>query len=238
MAEYEEFTLPGIDDIMFHPWVTIKKFSEIDIEPNTIIFCDIDDTLIHHPILNGEWTMMLSIFFNMRQYVTTGKNDFAESAKATESYLDSVLAERPMLHTDKEGFFNMVNLAKRFVFVTARLPCTIEFTSQNLKSVDVDPENFEVRFSAGENKGEYIWREFGEILGEYDSVVFIDDQPRNLENVYSAIQHPNLKLYRFSREPPDPYTYYPLPPDFNPHLKFNGTMVIDARISTDDPLEI
>lgn len=232
MTEYEEFVLPGFDDEMFRPWTVIQKFSEINVKPNTIIFCDIDDTLIHHPFLNGEWTMMLNIFFNMKHYSQTGEYNFAESTKETEAYLDSVLAERPMLHTDKDGFFAMANLAKRFVFITARLPSTIEFTCQNLQSVGVDPENYEVRFSGGEDKGTFIMREFGEELRGYDAVLFIDDQPRNLENVYSAVEHSGLKLYRFHREVEDPYTYYPLPPDFNPHMRFNGSMVIDTRTLT------
>lgn len=231
-----DFVLPGFDDAMFHPWTAVSTFSEIDIRPNTIIFCDIDDTLIHHPFLNGEWTMTLNIFFNMKHYALTGEYNFEKSTKATEAYIDSVLDERPLLHTDYEGFATMAHLAKRLVFVTARLPSTLDFTRQNLKSAGIEPDQFELRFSATEPKGEYIKSEFGEELRGYDSVIFIDDQPHNLENVYAVVEHPGLKLYRFQRVLEDPFVYYPLPPDFNPHLKFNGSMVIDIRepFSTDE----
>ena len=225
----DEFVLPGFDNAMFHPWSSVSTFSEIDIKPNTIIFCDIDDTLIHHPFLNNEWTTMLNIFFNMKHYNQTGEYNFIESTKATEAYLDSVFAERPILHTDREGFFAMVGLAKRLVFITARPPSTIDFTYQNLRSIGVEPEQFEVRFSGAEKKGVYIAREFGAELRGYDSVVFIDDQPYNLENVYAVVEHSGLKLYQFQRPLEDPHVYYPLPPDFNPHLRFNGQMVIDTR---------
>jgi hypothetical protein len=229
------FVLPGFDDVPFHPWTTISKFSEIDIKPNTIIFCDIDDTLLHHPFLNGDWTTMLNVFFNMKHHAETGEYNCVESTKAMEAYIDTVLAERPMLHCDREGFFKMVDLGKRFLFVTARFPSAIEFTYQNLRSIDVDPENFEVRFSGREDKGAYIRREFGEIIQGYDSVVFIDDQPRNLENVYSAIEHPGLKLYRFQRVfKEDPYVYYPLPPNFIPHLQFDGQQLVDTRCQPQD----
>jgi hypothetical protein len=95
--------------------------------------------------------------------------------------------------------------------------------------VGVEPEKYEVRFSGTEEKGAYIMREFGDVLKSYEHVVFIDDQPRNLENVYAAVEHPSLSIYRFQREAEDPYTYYPLPPDFNPYLRFNGTVVEDIR---------
>lgn len=224
-----DFVLPGLEDTMFHVWTTITKFGEIDIKPNTIIFCDIDDTLIHHPFLNGSWTTTLNVFFNMKHFALTGNYDCNESTKALEEYLDSVLKERPIQHTDRDGFFNMVDLASRFVFITARLSSTIEFTCQNLKSVGVDPENYEIRFSGMENKGAYIAREFGDVLNSYEYVVFIDDQPRNLENVYAAVEHPGLKIYRFQRQLDDPYVYYPLPPDFNPHFRFNGVAIEDIR---------
>ena len=236
--DVSDFVLPGLDDTMFQVWTTVSTFSEIDIKPGTIIFCDIDDTLIHHPFLNGEWTMMLSIFFNMKHFAQTGQYNYEESSKASEAYLDTVLEERPIQHTDRAGFFSMAQLASRVVFITARLPSTIEFTYQNLKSVDVDPENYEVRFSGTENKGAYIMCEFGNVLNSYEHVVFIDDQPMNLENVYASVEHSGLKIYRFQRVLDDPYTYYPLPPDFNPYLRFNGSMVEDTRtVVTESPDE-
>ena len=56
MTEYIEF--PALTF-----WKTIQRFSEIEIKPNTLVLCDIDDTLLHHPAINNEWVDMIQHLF-------------------------------------------------------------------------------------------------------------------------------------------------------------------------------
>jgi hypothetical protein len=216
-------TFPALVDLAdeIELWTDIRLFSEIELAPDkkTIVFCDIDDTLLHHPVINVAWSELIQIFFN------TNTRPKSLAAKKYNDYLESILHSTPMMHTDKDGFFEMAERVDKLVFVTARPRNSMQFTHDNLNSIGVDPERFEVHFSDRENKGLYIKRKF-DVTG-YDCVVFIDDQRRNLENVFSAFSDAYgvgfaLKLYRFCRMREDPYTYYPLPEGFPKGYKFNG----------------
>lgn len=219
-------------DSTFSFWTVIQKFSEIDIQPNTLILCDIDDTLLHHPGINCSWVVLINTFFYTQYCFETGNYDKCESNKKADRYCDEIFKTIPFQHTDREGFFSMVEKATEFQFVTARHEVAKEFTYENLRSIDVDPEKYKVHFCNGVAKGEYIIRNFD--LAKYDHVVFIDDQIPNLHNVLLRVNHPSLKLYQFKRDMTDqPVDYYPLPPGFNPLLRFDGENVV--MISYQDP---
>ena len=206
--------LPALIDSF---WTTIHKFSEINIKPNTIVLCDIDDTLLHHPAINNSWITLINTFFYMKRKAYDKKKIEDEIAK----YIDDTYDTIPFQHTDRDGFFAMLENAHKFVFITARTLNAKDFTYSNLISLDIDPEQYPVHFCGYEPKGEYINRHFD--LSKYDHVVFIDDQIRNLENVFLITNHLGLEVYRFKHEMDEsPYAYYPLPPGFNPNLRFDG----------------
>ena len=212
----------------FSVWKTIREFSEIEVSPNTIILCDIDDTILHHPAINMNWIMTIHNFFHIKYHTDHGHHNQQQTEMDINQYLDTVFNAIPMRHTDRVGFFEMVNKATDFAFVTARQPTTKDFTYDNLRCLDIDPEKYAVHFSGNYGKGDYITQHFD--LSKYDRVIFIDDQPRNLENVFLRVFHTNLELYQFqyAREE-SPFDYYPLPPGFNPDLRFDGEFLVDIR---------
>ena len=242
--EIPSIIFPALSDLSLNPWTEVRLFSEIAVDPDstkTIVFCDIDDTLLHHPFLNPNWTGILKLFFYIRNQQTCGISDEQLAVSESEAFLDEVLRERPILHSDREGFFGLAEKVDKIVFVTARPPESKEFTEANLRSIDVDPEKFEVHYNAKSSKGEYIRRHFD--LSEYDSVIFIDDQPPNLESVLNAFSRedededeedattttqPKLDLYRFQRMLEDPAIYYPFPPGFPSWYKFDGNYLVMA----------
>lgn len=203
-------------------WIPIRSFSEIEILPNTLVVCDIDDTLIHHPFLNGSWMDILRLFFSIETQKKLGRPDNEIATKLLNEYLDEVMISRPIEHTDKSGFFEMVEKADKVVFLTARSPNSVEFTSRNLWSVGVDTNNHDLHFSYMTPKGEYIMNHFFELLITYDHIVFIDDQIYNLDNVLSQVAHPGLRVYKFEHIKDHPHIYYPFPPTFHSHLRFDG----------------
>lgn len=215
------FILPGIFEFDYSPWTIIRSFSEIvlPVDKKIIVFCDIDDTLLHHPMINHRWLQVIREFYSYFVNESLSPPVFP----TIDHYLDNLVRTRPFEHTDAEGFFQMVEKISKLVFISARPPSAAHFTRQNLSSIGVDPDKFETRLIWMSKKGDYINRMFH--LKEYDSVIFIDDQPHNLENVYSAITHPGLEIYRFERRREDPQTYYPLPPGFPSNIKFNGNFV-------------
>jgi hypothetical protein len=224
----DNIEFPALTDQSFHLWKVIKSFSEIDIQPNTIVLCDIDDTLLHHPGINHSWSNLISVFFNIQHFEETGTHNQTESNKKAVKFCDDVFNTIPLQHTDREGFFDMVKKSTEFAFVTARQENAKNFTYENLKSLDIDPEIMKVHFCGNEAKGEYIVRNFD--LEKYDHVVFIDDQLRNVENVVSVVNHVGLKVYRFEQDiSMRSMDYYPLPEGFNPNLKFDGVDIIRIR---------
>jgi hypothetical protein len=212
----------SVNDYLLSFWDPIKKFSEIDVKPNTLVLCDIDDTLLHHPVINNSWIHLICTFFCIKH------NNSIESQKQTEEYYNEIVNSIPFQHTDRDGFFSMVEKSTEFAFVTARNVAAKDFTYDNLRSIDVDPEIHKVHFCGNIAKGEYIIRNFE--LAKYDHVVFIDDQIGNLENVLSLLDHPGLKLYCFKRDKTNqPADYYPLPPGFNPEFRFDGENLVQTR---------
>jgi hypothetical protein len=227
---------PALTNSVFHFWKTIQKFSEIDIQPNTLILCDIDDTLLHHPAINNAWNLLIDTFFYIQHHAETGFYDKNESNKKTDQFCNHIFNTVPFQHTDRDWFFAMLEKATGFAFVTARYATAKEFTYGNLRGIDVDPEKYKVHFCNGVAKGEYIIRNFD--LAKYDHVVFIDDQIPNLQNVLLLLNHADLKIYHFKRDKTDqPTDYYPLPPGFNPMLRFDGETIVqiqDAELDTDE----
>lgn len=226
MTEFIEF--PALTDPSFHLWKVIKLFSEVDIHQNTIVLCDIDDTLLHHPGINHSWLNLMSIFFNMQHFEQKGTHNQNESDKNLVKFCDDVFNTIPLQHTDREGFFDMVGKSTEFAFVTARQEIAKNFTYENLTALNIDPETYIVHFCGNMAKGEYINMHFD--LKKYDHVVFIDDQIRNLENVLSVVDHPGLNVYQFEQDiTTRSLNYYPLPNGFNPNLRFDGVDLIRIR---------
>jgi hypothetical protein len=223
MSEITQKLLSG-----FGVWKLIQSFSEIEVSPNTLILCDIDDTILHHPAINANWMMIIHNFFHIKYHADNKHHNRQHTEMEINQYLDMVFESIPMRHTDREGFFAMVDGATDVALVTARQPTTKDFTYDNLRCLDIDPEKYAVHFSGNMGKGDYINQHFD--LSKYDRVVFIDDQPRNLENVFLRVFHTNLELYQFQyvREE-SPFYYYPFPPGFNPDLRFDGEGLVDIR---------
>jgi hypothetical protein len=218
LSDETSIIFPAIFENALTTWTDISAFSEIDVssDKKTIVFCDIDNTVLHHPFTNPSWSQLIKMCFYMRNIRT---HDRKRANMEYEAYFDQVLTSQPIQHTDFVGFCELADRVEKLVFVTARQPETLQFTRQNLACVGIDPARFEIHFSNAEEKGKYITRVFD--LSGYDSVVFIDDLTHNLESVFNHVKHAGLQTYRFVREC-DPYTYYPFPPGFLNNVRFNG----------------
>lgn len=212
MTEYIEFPALTFPDFSF--WKTVQRFSEIEIKPNTLVLCDIDDTLLHHPAINNTWVDMIQHLFLLHNRFVIGEYNQAKAVEDTNRYCDTLFDKIPMRHTDEEGFFGMLTTATDFAFVTARQEFARQFTYDNLRVLGIDPSANAVHFSGNMPKGEYICANFD--IAKYDYVVFIDDQVGNLQNVLSRVNHEGLELYHFQHTINQPFSeYYPLPPEFD-----------------------
>ncbi len=205
---------PWIENDIFQFWKPVNKFSDIPIKPNTLILCDIDNTLLHHPAINNEWVDTIQQLFLLHNRSIIGEYNTAKAAEDANNYCNTLFDTIPMQHTDREGFFAMVETATEFAFVTARHEFARQFTYDNLRGLGIDPSGHVVHFSGNIPKGEYIRTNFD--LSKYDYVVFIDDQVGNLQNVLGVVNHKGLELYQFQYKPTKPFSeYYPLPREFD-----------------------
>jgi len=207
------------------PWTPISSFAEIQIPPNTIVFCDIDDTVIHHPRLNYSWVQFVLLHFQCK-YMESNPEEYDPKIplNAYDAYVKKLMATtHPVKPTDFEGFMSVAQSSTKFIFITARHPTTLEITRNDLTAVGIDPHAYSLHFSGSTPKGVYIVQNFN--LTKYDNVLFIDDQLYNLINVSRNVKHPGLKIYKYEHEKEPPHEYYPLPEEINPKLRFNGEYI-------------
>ena len=228
-------SIPAVPDFEF--WTEISKFSDIEIKPNTLVLCDIDDTLLHHPAINMAWVSLINMFFYLKHQQPTETENRTSMEEEVRGYMNEIFRTIPMRHTDREGFFSLLQRSTDFAFVTARSIEAKEFTYSNLRSLDIDVDQYPVHFCGDVPKGKYINSKFD--LHKYDYVVFIDDQPSNLESVFLTIFHSGLEVYQFKKVlDVSPYEYYPFPPGFNPGLRFDGERLINVEDDAEGPIDI
>ncbi len=159
---------------------TISSFNDIPIKKNTLVLCDLDETLWKYDIPINFWQEQFKNHFS-----TVNHTEKAESL-TLENWTDEVKNKVPQ-HTDKEGFNNMLDrIAKTnsdLVFVTARTREMEDFTVEHLRHLNLMFSFIPVHYvGTNQSKGEYILENIGVI--NYDHVVFIDDNLKNLQSVF------------------------------------------------------
>ena len=160
-------------------WNKIDSFDQIQINPNTLIICDIDETLLYFP-----------------EPIT---NSFKDSLESRDIEYWNKIFIKP-LHTDIEGFGRLLLRLAMYngglCFLTARPGHNenIEFTRDNFASLKLSYEAFKVYYSWLVPKGEFIKQQIN--LTGYKDIIFIDDMDYNLKNVnfYFGEQ---IKCYKF-----------------------------------------
>jgi Protein of unknown function (DUF2608) len=171
----------------------IDSFDSIAIVPNTLVICDIDDTLLR--ITEDENSH--SLYSRLHQhYLRITKNPIVAGKLADNEYY----AQYPMQATDAAGFERMLAKIRQtegceLVFLTARSPNTVDFTVENFRQIGLVPEDHIVHFSDMIPKGKYTKAKIE--LAPFAKIVFIDDMKTNLENMRMHVSHPGLELFLF-----------------------------------------
>jgi len=135
----------------------INSFNNIEITDNSLVLCDIDETLLTNTFikLKSKQNNKPIIKLNLPKY------------------------------TDKTGFFNMMQKLNRtnskLCFVTARDIKYVELTRKQFKFLGINIENFPVFFCGDTPKGLVIKTKIN--LTNFKEILFIDDLKYNLDNV-------------------------------------------------------
>ena len=173
---------------------TITSFKNINIIPKTLVFCDIDETVLKYKDIDAKWWLDKIDYHYSKVKNYKHANDMAYS-----EWKDIVYRHRPE-HTDATGFETMVkniyNLGGELVFITARQNDLEDLTIEHLRHVL--NRDFLVKFCGDEPKGIVINNMPIDRSG-YNRVLFIDDNERHLKSVYNVFGDQFI-YYRFDME--------------------------------------
>jgi predicted secreted acid phosphatase len=157
----------------------ISSFSKVIdvIDENQLLVLDIDETVLQYTNINPEYwnTLFSSNYGSLKNY------DLAEQ-KTNDDWEDLVKKLRPM-HTDREGFFDLLKKAKHcssdVIYLTARQFHMESETIEHFEELGI-PSDSMIFFNAFE-KGEKLRTIVG---AEYKfKIIFVDDLETNLISV-------------------------------------------------------
>lgn len=175
-------------------YIEINNFNDIEINSNSLIICDIDETVLtYRKNLRYFIELNKQISPNPSIYYFKALEDY-EFYKINEYYDD-------IIHTDLEGFYNMIDkinqLNGNIIFLTARHHSSNDYTRKQLSSINIHHHNYSIYYTGNTiTKGDYI-KLYLDIDG-YDEIIFIDDLDFNLNSVYET--NPKIKCYKFVKK--------------------------------------
>jgi len=171
---------------------TINSFNNIKIVENSLIICDIDETLLHFK----NWDS--NFWINNYNHYLKIYNDKEKAKNKTDIEYEKYIYSIKPTHNDKNGFFEMTNKIKKsnskLIFVTARDLEAKNFTHNNLKKLKVNYKKYPVFFSALTPKGEFIKHNFN--LSSFNKIIFIDDLEYNINSVTNEFGN-MIRCYKY-----------------------------------------
>ena len=174
---------------------TIHSFDEVQlIEHKPLVLVDIDETLLTFDKNYSDFVKEAEAFYdNHQQYAPYDENKhisrehhknafvYQTAGQEFNSYLDLA---KPRA-TDLEGFLRLVKrthlLGGDLKFLTARSYVGQEYTRSNFKDIGLNYDEYEVHFTNGGPKGEYIKNNINTQV--YTEIIFIDDLDSFIQNV-------------------------------------------------------
>lgn len=164
----------------------IHTFLDVDIRPNSLVICDLDETLLKFSDIDKQWWID---HFNSHFKLSNNYDD--ADNKTYLEWIDYVQHNMPS-HTDFDGFSKMLEKIhksnSKLIFLTARNCALEKITHKHLISLQINPLDFEIYFSHLMPKGKYLC-EFVD-FGQFEHIIFIDDL---LTNIYNVLECLNLK---------------------------------------------
>lgn len=177
---------------------SINTFFDISIEYNTLVICDIDETLLYFPGIDNIWWLNKL----NEHYFQTNDHNLAHSL-TNKSWAEYAINTKPQM-TDLWGFNCMLckinETRSKIVFLTARNWSfeTKFFTKKNLYDVGLNPKKYAIYYSHYVPKDEYIRNIMNINLNLYNKVIFIDDNDINLTNVNKTLGH-KIECFKFCK---------------------------------------
>jgi len=169
----------------------ISSFDQINIPDNSLILCDIDETVLKYKThsdlslypteyINSDWWK-----YKFEYYYDLHLNYDLAECQSYSDWINIINNTHPEC-TDYIGFGNLLTKLKEtnssIKFITARKSDIEEITINHLNKIN--NEKFEIIFCDNTPKGEII-KSDNHIFEGINHIIFIDDLINNIENVYS-----------------------------------------------------
>ncbi len=173
---------------------TITSFNQVSILPNTLVICDIDETILRYESINSKWWKN-----RINNYVQQSYSYEMSDKMALNDWKLYINETKPVA-TDLSGFMQLMSLIlslnSKLILLTARDIELKNITHQHLihSGINISPET--MHFSYGQSKGEYLSRHINHIIDKYDKIIFIDDYEHNLDSVYKKYGN-QIEYYKF-----------------------------------------
>lgn len=171
----------------------IKSFNSIEIKTNTLVLCDIDDTIFKFPEIDRQWWKdKFDYYYNL--------NSDYDSADllSLQDWIVHITNNEPE-YTDGNGFLNMVSqitqTKSKLIFITARSIELEPVTHSNFTFLGFDPSGYTIHHVGYKSKGDFIKKKIN--YEPYDQIIFIDDRNTNIQDVIKEIQSEKLVCYQF-----------------------------------------
>jgi hypothetical protein len=163
----------------------IKFIDKILIKDNSLVFIDIDETLIHFERIHNItwWKNRFNYYHNL-----TNNNEESNSMVIDE-WTQLIITEIPKpINKDRiEKLFNTIKETNsKLILITARDYSLKDLTIRHLDSCDIHVQENDIYFT--KNKGKIIQE-----LRMNRDVIFVDDLITNIENVLMYV--PDAKCY-------------------------------------------
>lgn len=174
-------------------YVKINSFEEVKLIEKSLLVIDIDDTILSYDGLGNDWWKK-----TMKKYLKITNNDYELSDILSNIEWRNEVKEIEPNHTDSDGFFKMLENGKRMdlemFVVTARDPIMETITYEHFEKAKI--EGLTVYFSGGKNKAEKINEVMSKKVEEYNKIIFIDDNEKNLNDVKKFFKEKSI-CYKF-----------------------------------------
>ena len=169
----------------------ISSFNDVQItQNNTLVLCDIDDTILHYPECVNKCLEFMKDFIHELTEEEFNK-DFNYFCNAYKTI------NKPT-HTDYDGFMNMVRKIKacggKLLFLTARKKSFHDSTKKHLSQVGISYDDNDIHYTNNTiTKGEYIKQNIN--VDEWNEIIFIDDYLSYIKSVSDLF--PQIICYNF-----------------------------------------
>jgi len=167
--------------------ITIKKFNEINIIPNSLVVFDIDETLIKFEGIDFKWWKNK---FN-KYYKMVRDYNIAEEL-ANEEWIKIINRSDPELVDDYIHKFieQLEENDCHTILLTARNNVLRDLTLEHLSKVNLYFEN--VYFNG--EKGDELKKIVESTYPNIQNIIVIDDREQNLEDIKNKFNGTNYKL--------------------------------------------